>query len=355
MNKTIGVMLHRREPRLLNEYYKVALEEGFESLILFTPEDVQLHKRKILAYVNQDGRWKRSLKGYPLIGYDVGYYHDRKTIQKVYKIKQQIPFMGTALGNKDSIQSKLSQSTVIKKHLIPTASTHSANSNSVPILDQMLRLYSSIILKPVQGMGGKNIIKITKTEEGYLTQLGEKSVTLTREELISHISSIYKGKKILIQKWININDQENRVYDIRALMQKNGQGKWQLTGMGLRLGAKKQITSNLKSGGSALEVYPFLKQLFEEEQAQQLYKKTKALAHYSASFLDKKSGGRLIELGLDIAIDREGQIWIIEVNNKPGKTIFKQIPNDQANEQSIRLPLQYAKYLLTTQIRDHRR
>lgn len=334
-------MLHRREPHLLDDYYRVAVDEGFDEIIVFTPEDVDLSKQKILAYVHQNGKWIRREQSYPIIGYDVGYYHDNKTIQKVNKIKRHIPFMGAALGNKSSIQARLSRSPIIKNHLIPTLIAHTPSS-----LKKMLKKYQTIILKPVQGMGGKDIIKISSHDQRFLMQYEDQQQILTKDGLLGRLSRIYKGRKVLIQKWIDIRDKQERVYDIRILMQKNNEGKWNLTGMGLRLGTDNKITSNLKSGGQALEAYPFLEEQYGEELAKKLYQDITSLSYHTATFLDNKAKKALVELGLDMAIDRDKQIWIIEVNNKPGKTIFKHIQNEVADKQSIRLPIQYAKHLL---------
>ncbi|GJM71157.1 hypothetical protein HMSSN036_33730 [Paenibacillus macerans] len=56
--------------------------------------------------------------------------------------------------------------------------------------------------------------------------------------------------------------------------------------------------------------------------------------------------GRLAELGLDFGVDREGRVWILEVNSKPGRTSFFRIGDPISARKSIENPISYARYLL---------
>ena len=35
--------------------------------------------------------------------------------------------------------------------------------------------------------------------------------------------------------------------------------------------------------------------------------------------------GRLVELGIDIGVDKNGEVWIIEINSKPGRASFRRL------------------------------
>jgi glutathione synthase/RimK-type ligase-like ATP-grasp enzyme len=341
MERILGIMIH--EPSKLGRvapYVEVALAEGFDDLVVFTPRDVNLSKRRIHGYIYREGDWIRSHTPFPIIAYDVGYYLDDRTKKKVNKIKKrkQIPFIGSSLGNKLTIQKHLMTSSFLIPYLIPTQLFRSAATAL-----QMVKKYRAAMIKPVHGMGGKGIIRLSLEKEGYRLEEDNKPVRFFfHNEMTDTLEELQKGNRYIVQKWIDIRDQDGCVYDIRVLMQKSAHAQWNLTGMGVRQGAKEKITSNLKGGGHAFEVYPFLEKQFGEELAEALTAELQNISHHVPLCLERSSQKNLIELGLDLAIDRKGHIWIVEVNNKPDKTIFQKISNTEAAQNSIRIPIQYA-------------
>ncbi|MED4601859.1 hypothetical protein P9314_14260, partial [Paenibacillus validus] len=56
--------------------------------------------------------------------------------------------------------------------------------------------------------------------------------------------------------------------------------------------------------------------------------------------------GRLAELGIDFGVDTGGHIWMLEVNSKPGRSIFTYLRDDKARLAAVANPLRYADYLL---------
>lgn len=343
--KILGVMIHVRKPVLLSHYRSVALEAGFDDLIVFTPEDVDLLRRCIYGYKYINNSWIRTNLPYPTIGYDLGYYRDSATIRKVNKIrrKKQFSFLGSHLGNKLMIQKHLLASSTLKPHLIPTYSFRDMSS-----LFSLLQKYQAVMLKPVNGMGGKDIIRLSLEEKGILLKTTKVKTArhYSHKQIEKVLKAITANQKFIVQKWLDISDNKGQVYDIRVLMQKNESASWNLTGMAVRQGQKESITSNLKTGGKAYEVYPFLTQQFGQKKADVLYDKLETLSLYIPSFLEKTTRRSLFELGLDLCIDQEGHIWILEVNNKPGKTIFKKVSNLEAAKQSVLLPIQYASHIV---------
>ena len=59
----------------------------------------------------------------------------------------------------------------------------------------------------------------------------------------------------------------------------------------------------------------------------------------------ERSYGRLCELALDLAVDRSGDVWLIEINPKPGRNIFLQIQDYDAYRTAVTRPLEYALWL----------
>lgn len=53
---------------------------------------------------------------------------------------------------------------------------------------------------------------------------------------------------------------------------------------------------------------------------------------------------RLFELGIDLGIDKKGQLWILDINSKPGRKIIQALQPENMKD-IHRAPLQYSQYL----------
>ncbi|MNP78274.1 hypothetical protein D3C76_1758460 [compost metagenome] len=63
----------------------------------------------------------------------------------------------------------------------------------------------------------------------------------------------------------------------------------------------------------------------------------------SAEIIEIDSGIHLCEVSVDLALDKEGHVWIIEVNGKPQKSLYDEISFQKKAVYSR--PIEYARYL----------
>lgn len=345
MNPILGIMLHRlHHLHQFLRYRDLALREGFADLILFTPTEVDLRDQKINGYRYHNQTWQPCISPFPKISHDMGYYVDKRIIHKVKAIKNhpKLPFVGYSLGSKLTIQQHLEKSPRLSPYLLPTIPLHDAKT-----AQSLIQRYQTVMIKPVNGKGGQGIFRLSTKNRGYwIEKNGETPVFLDPHQLSNWLKKQQTSNQYLLQPWIDIRNKEGNVFDIRVLVQKNRLGKWQLTGMGVREAADGKITSNLKSGGHAYPVEHYLTALFGVEQAKILYDQLIQLADYIPPYLEQSYEKRFAEFGLDLAVDRSGQIWIIEINIKPGKTLYGRIADKKAAEESWQAPIQYASYLV---------
>ncbi|WP_169088374.1 YheC/YheD family protein [Paenibacillus sp. PL91] len=344
MNNILGIMTHRiMRPENFTRHARSAIAEKFEGVIIYTPKDVNLQKRQIHGCVYQSGGWTRKTVPYPKINMDIGFYPPAlEGRASLVKKSKQLRFTGYGLGNKCKIQSHLVGSSVLKPHLLPTEKINSSQQ-----FIQFLKKHEIIMVKPINGWGGRGIIKVTLEKERFVVQrdgAGKQSLPIDR--LDSYIRGVLKSGRHLMQKWIDIRNKNGKVYDIRALMQKKDDGEWVMTGMAVREGMKNKITSNIKSGGDAYKVAEYLEGEQGSEEGEALTKSIVEVAEYIPDFVEKSYNSRLSELGIDLAVDRSGKLWLIEINIKPGKMIIKRLYGKKAWEQCLHIPFHYARNLL---------
>lgn len=348
--KILGVMASRiSHPARFDPYDEVAREAGFDQVLVYRPSDVNVTTRTISGYVRRNGRWQRRVMAAPPITFDIGYYHHPLIVDKVRQIKNSpaFSFLNYGIGNKWMIHQKLSAFEAVRPHLIPTEPAMSGQQ----VLKWAER-YGAVMLKPINGKEGKGIIRLSKADgdvsrAAYLWEEQRGKQPLEDEhKAIQRIERILQNGQYIVQKWIPIVNRKGLVYDVRSLVQKNQEGNWEIKGLAARQGAAGKITSNLMDGGAAFELLPYLKHLFGTRKSRKLYREIQELSLVIPRYLEEAYGKRQADLGLDLAIAPSGEVYLIEVNVKPGKLPFGQIFGIHTKQDSIRQPIFYAASLL---------
>ena len=126
--------------------------------------------------------------------------------------------------------------------------------------------------------------------------------------------------------------------------EKDGTGQWTTPGKAIRIGTKSGITSNLHGGGRAYSFEKFMKN-YTPLETNLITNQMSMIETTLPKFLDQRLGP-LVELGIDIGVDTDQNVWLIEVNSKPGREIFERLNEKEAILKSQSNPLYYAKYLM---------
>lgn len=211
-----------------------------------------------------------------------------------------------------------------------------------------------IYLKPINGTGGRGILRIERNDNEANTVLVQgrdqkRRIITPRKVHLSRLGSLLQNwnmkDKYLVQQGIQLQLPNGRVHDYRMLVQKNGEGQWELTGCAGRMGAEKSVTSNLHGGGQAIAMHKLMKQwITDEKQRVEIYATAEKFGIDVATFLENTYGD-LCELALDLAIDKSGHIYLIEVNPKPAREVFARIGENDIYSKAITQPLDYALWV----------
>nr|WP_237391803.1 YheC/YheD family protein [Paenibacillus dendrobii] len=337
-------------------YQKMILEGSKMGLdvFVFTPMDLSENKQRIYAleYDIKRGAWGRRWRAFPDMIYD------RCRIQKGSRFTQLLEFrrryshllfLNRPLRNKWTIYEVLSERPEFKKYLPETHLYH-----GLPDVHHMLKKKYVVFLKPINGTGGRGILRIERLKEHthyyYIQGRNQQRKIITPQKVhASRLGSVLQSwnmkDRYLVQEGIQVDLPNGRVHDYRMLVQKNKEGVWQLTGIAGRVGAPRSITSNLHGGGHAVSLNSMLSQWIDEEESRhQIEKRAERLGVEVAAFLENKYGA-LCELALDLAINKKGQIYLLEVNPKPAREVFYQIGDAEMYRQSIVRPLEYSVWL----------
>lgn len=332
------------------------------NVFVFFPEGVDWGSFRVMGYTYSftEKAWVKKPFPLPHFLYDRFFSQKRASYERYRSLLQKLSQYGKTVLLNQGISGKLQVAQLLEADpeliaYIPKTEVLTAK-NLLTWLEQS----TSVFLKPQAGSQGKGALHIKKQGSGAVIRgrsLQNEPIQLhipNTFELLQWIRSFIGRKTYLIQPFLELTTSEGNAYDLRTLMQKNGKGNWQLTGMGIRRGQQGSITSNLHGGGEPEEVEPFLTKQFGKVPCADIMRIVEQLSLRIPPLLES-SYGRLLELGIDFGIDREGKVWILEVNSKPGRTLFTELDAGERSENATVNPLRYAKYLADSPLRINRR
>ena len=227
----------------------------------------------------------------------------------------------------------------------------SRNLQSFAVLRSMCVRHAVVFLKPVRGSLGKGIIRITRQAGGgyqaaYTTGVGTMRRTYSDiRKLFDGLRGKMKTVRYQIQQGLPLIDIQGRPVDFRALVQKDGTGAWRLTSIVARIAGGQHFVSNLARGGKLCSVAQAAAKSSLAPNARK-----GAGARLGAAALDIAKGidagipHHFGELGVDLAMDGSGRVWLLEVNSKPSKNDNTPL-NDSKIRPSVRYLVQYARHV----------
>ncbi|WP_019119425.1 YheC/YheD family protein [Brevibacillus massiliensis] len=355
----IGILTSREGKRFAEPaYFRRLIREGRNLgavVFLFSPDDVRENSRRVRGFTPAvQGGWEERWYPWPDVAIDRFRYSPTPAFKRyaAFRKRSGLLFANNRLAHKWNVHQVLWQDERMRKWLPETYAYDSSR------LQTMLRKHRSVYVKPSNGTGGRDILKIEQKGGGFLLQghnqqRSRRSAELSgARELARWVDRWVKNKKFLIQQGLDLQLIPGHNVDLRLLIQKNGEGNWSITGAGARVGGKKNIASNLHAGGKAVPAAQFLTPLFGREQAEAILRECRDLAFQTVETIENHYG-RMMEQGLDIGVDVNGRVWLIEVNPKPGREIFREMRQRQNYLESIRKPLQYALYLTRSMAKIH--
>lgn len=209
-------------------------------------------------------------------------------------------------------------------------------------LQAMLDKYGMVYVKPDKGTFGNGVVRIEKTKEGGIQyQAGMTVHRFTNySEMFRELKTAIRLEKrtYLVQRGIQLLTYKGRRFDIRVLVQKSPEGRWETTGLIGRAAHPRRIVTNYHKGGQLHDVGTLLRENMTEAEAARLNTRMSRLGTSVARQLDSVFPG-LKEIGLDVAIDPDRRPWILEVNTCPDPYIFKHL----ADKSIFRKVARYAR------------
>ncbi|MFB5660322.1 YheC/YheD family protein [Alteribacillus sp. HJP-4] len=202
-------------------------------------------------------------------------------------------------------------------------------------ITEKISRYDKLYIKPKRSSRGRNIYVVEKENEEYkfthVFNSEEKIYYVTKEKLLQFYEETFPiPQDFIVQQAVATIEYRERKCDFRISPQKNKNGEWQITGMIARVAKKCLNITNLDQGG-----WPKYK--IEEIIDRSTIKQIKKASIQTAMALEEKYP-QVIDLGLDIAVDKDGKVWLLEANFRPYRRRINIMHN--------RIPFEHAVWYL---------
>lgn len=212
-------------------------------------------------------------------------------------------------------------------------------------LDRMIERYKMIYFKPVDGTGGGGIARIERVAGSRfkVKMKNRSSRAASVRELYRQLNDRAARRGYLLQKGIHLQRASGRPFDIRVMMQKSKHDSWVPTGTFVKLGRANAVATNYHQGGDLRLLGPTLRQAgYNPSQIAAYRQELKQLGRITANCFARHRP-LFKELGLDVALDRQGRLWILEVNTKPNISAVKLLKDKRLYRTLMRYGKQYGR------------
>ena len=347
------------------EQVLAALAESAENIsgliFVFCPEDIDWKNSLVTGFVPNlkpgpgNKAWQPLTLPLPDTVYDripTRSTESRPEIQEAKSwlmLHSQLPYFNPKFLDKWETHALLQNIPEVAPYLPPTKPVYSPED-----IREYLKKYHSVFLKPSSGSLGRRIINIRQRGQDqyqFMYRTRDKQTVSGSAagfaELLAALAPVMSSKDYIVQKDLHLAKYEGCPFDIRVLAQKDRWGNWRRTKIYVRKAAPESFLSNLSDGGNPESITTVLREVFQAdflagegigEDIRQAVKKLPAA-------LETASGMTWGELGLDLGIDRNGRVWLIEINAKPFRTLVSKSGSYKVIERSLMRPLEFAKLL----------
>ena len=293
------------------------------NMICYSPANIDKEKKIVTGYIFEDNKIKQVSVPMPHVTYD--FYMGSDDTKSYEEFCAWPPGHGKIIYPSRALQilasDKLRAAQIISKFdpkIIPLTEIFDAQVEQVK---KYLAKKTQVFIKPRYGnLGNKILVVKAKNNqfiaEYYINSKKQTSSFLSLEECVAYINLKVNGEKYIIQEAIDVMRFGDEVFDMRVLVFNLGK-EWSFFSQ-IRVGAKSSELSNIAQGGRFELTVDFFEKYFPKEKALSLIENVKERIIKIADFLSKECNEIICEIAFDVMIDKSEDIYLAEINTKPG-------------------------------------
>jgi YheC/D like ATP-grasp len=319
-------------------------------VFIFGEQHIDWEQGTIEGLFFQNQSWKSIEVPFPNVIYDRLPNRKSENSRKLTRVKQRlqkdylIPWYNPGFFNKLDIYERLLQDGTVENYL---PETHPFTSFSG--IESMLAKYGHVYIKPRNGSLGLGIHQILYDRDSgdyYCRYQDRDEVNRLRkfpslEKLFKWVFPDQSLQNMVVQQGIHLIRSDQRAVDFRVHTNKDEAGNWQVTAIAAKIAGQGAVTTHKRNGGEIKTIA----EIFPNEECELYTEKLSTAALALSQALERNISGIIGEIGFDLGIDRNGDVWLFEANSKPGRSIFCHPKLQQFDFLTRKLSLAFAVYL----------
>ena len=279
------------------------------------------------GYSHDGGKWIRKKFNFPRVIYDRYYSKITGFDPEIEKIKDNLNRNCYFINPPEFARMATDKILFFKKmceYRVKTPRIICERLECVNDLRESFKGHDQVIIKPAYGRMGKGIIRVKRQAGRFEVIMDDFSLTCKTEAEMTGAIRYSAGtlgmstNDFIIQEMVRIVDEGRQWFDIRVLMQRGGEGNPEITGMVARVSAGKKGVPNLDRGGIAVDGEQWLQWAVKTVEWDGVKRQIWESAGSLYRLLEKEYG-LIGEIGMDLLVDEQNNVWILEINSKPGR------------------------------------
>ncbi len=335
-----------------------ACDQMGASVCFFPPKEMHANPQSLSAYSYANGSWSKRTFPIPNVIYNrltSRKYENMSNVQQFMKdVKSRY---GTEIFNEKYLNKTEVFEALRKDSTLHSYLPESYLFKNFQMLKSMAARHGVLFLKPITGSLGNGIIRIRKEGLGEAYTAHSTSLAGVRRQTFPSLLAVFqsisgklKTQRYQIQQGLDLISSEGNPIDFRALVQRGEKGEWEITSIVGRIAGSQHFVSNLARGGSLSTVPAALaKASFSTTAARaSIIRRLRKASLDIAKGIETQIHSHFGELGIDLAVDRSGRVWLLEVNSKPSKDDNTALNTDNTKNKirpSVRTLVKYARFL----------
>lgn len=327
-----------------------ANEEANIILYFFSLKEIDLQEQKITGYYWHKTRrmWHRQEFSLP----DVLYIRCGSKITNTQTYTQLCNLVTWNKGkmithyrfNKWRLYQIMNKDPEMKRYLPATRTVSKPND-----IEKMLQRYKVVYLKSHIGRKGENVLRVEIMPDGvyWYSYYRNKLLTVRSvpdyQSLLKVVNTFFQGKRFMIQQGIQLLQFKKKLVDMRAEIQRNGDGSLEIVGISVRYG---QPRSPITTHGDAFKFDDFfIKNMGYSKKELESFRSVVKRFLFSVYEYIEDNYGKYAEIGIDFAIDANKKIWFIEANSQSMRVSLDKAYGKTVHYKYYKNILEYARFL----------
>lgn len=285
-------------------------------MAFFHAEDIDFEKKTVNAIIVENNRRTKKIIPLPkIIDNDIRLF--RGEIGKsVQTLRDYCHFIRPVDGmTKQRFYDTLTEDGRFKEFLIETHPLDNFKQ-----FFQLLKQYTDVVLKPLHGVGGKGVSRLTVKDGQYVVNLKNEKIFLESSDALSKFyEENFSKVRYILQPHINSRTCQGNPFDIRVHARRGVDGKFKTISYP-RIGNAAGVVSNLATGGYISPLDSFLKAEFGDDY-EIVQDKLTTFANTFPDYYQSFFPDTIFDMGIDVGIQKRGDTYelkLFEAYIQPG-------------------------------------